>query len=223
MKYLYPLFLLTFLLNGCTAIPALRATPTLLPAPQEYHLTRTLEPSPVPSDTPLPTALPLPGDPEGAARTAFGSRLIEQISIPAINVLAPVVPVGWSPDPQDPLNTQWGTPRARVGWALNSALPDDPAGNVILFGHNNIDSSVFRHLYGLQPGDRIQLTTGRGQYTYQVNEVTILPVQDIEQERLIFSEYLHPTRAPRLTLISCWPPTDNTHRVIVIAYPQIIP
>lgn len=211
------------LLNACAAVPALQTTPSSLPAPQEYRLTRTPEPSRVSLDTPSPTAPPLPGDPEGAARTAFGNRLIEQISIPAINVLAPVVAVGWSSDPQDPLNTQWGTPRARVGWALNSALTDDPAGNVILFGHNNIDSSVFRNLYQLKPGDRIYLTTGYGQHPYQVNEVNIFPVQDAEQENRIFTEYLRPTRAPRLTLISCWPPTNNTHRVIVVAYPQVIP
>lgn len=223
MKPFSLVFLLTFVLNACVAEPARRAVPHTLPAPQEYRLTRTHVPSPAPSDTPLPTASPLPGDPEGAARAAFGNRLIEQISIPAINVLAPVVPVGWSPDPQDPHNIQWGTPRARVGWALNSALPDDPAGNVILFGHNNIDSSVFRNLYQLKPGDRVHLITGQGQYTYQVSEVTILPVQDAVQERLIFAENMRPTRAPRLTLISCWPPTDNTHRVIVVAYPQILP
>lgn len=223
MKYFYLVFLPTLLLNACAAAPALQTTPSTLPAPQEYRLTHTPAPSSAPSDTPLPSTSPLPGDPEGAARAAFGSRLIEQISIPSINVLAPVVPVGWSPDPQDPLDIQWGTPRARVGWALNSALPDDPAGNVILFGHNNIDSSVFRNLYQLNSGDPIHLMTGQAQYTYQVSEVNIFPVQDAGQERRIFTEYLRPTRAPRLTLISCWPPTDNTHRVIVVAYPQIIP
>ena len=116
---------------------------------------------------------------------------------------------------------EWQSPDALVGWASNSALPDEQTGNVILYGHNNIHSSVFRDLAELKSGDRIQLQTGEATWIYQVDSVKILSAQNEQEESEAYAAYFKQTYAPRLTLISCWPPTNNTHRVIVVSYPVL--
>jgi sortase A len=40
-----------------------------------------------------------------------------------------------------------------------------------------------------------------------------------EQQRRGNARYIQPTPDDRLTLVSCWPRNDNTHRIIVIARP----
>jgi len=151
--------------------------------------------------------------------------LIEWVRIEAIQVYAPVTPVGWaSSAPDDPAAPEWDSPGAGVGWVIDSSLPGDDSGNIILYGHNNINASVFRNLADLQPGDAIALSTGVGEWAYEVAEVTILPAltaEGADAHRAAYAGYLLPGLAPRLTLISCWPPDNNTHRVIVSAYPKI--
>lgn len=213
MKHL-PFLVFLLLITACTVQPAeLVPAATLAPPVVETM---------IPADdsaTDLPkTATPFPEDIAALAKSQFGERLIEYIEIPAIDVLAPVSPVGWQTDWVEGELPGWDNPEAAVGWALTSALPGD-AGNIILYGHNNIDSSVFKNLYTLQPGDTIRLQTGEGEVEYSVAEVKIFPAQDAATDREIFNTWMKPTCAPRLTLISCWPPDNNTHRVIVIAYP----
>ena len=110
-----------------------------------------------------------------------------------------------------------------VEWVETSALPDQ-AGNVILYGHNNMYTAIFKDLGKLRIGDDISLKTGQRSWEYQVDQLLILPVLGAgAQERAAYQVYLQPTIAPRLTLISCWPPVSNTHRVVVIAYPVQVP
>jgi LPXTG-site transpeptidase (sortase) family protein len=116
---------------------------------------------------------------------------------------------------------EWDSPGAKVGWVIDSALPGDAQGNIILYGHNNINSSVFRDLADLQAGDAIALSTSQGDWAYEVAEVHIVPVDESQGDRAEYARHLLPGLAPRLTLISCWPPDNNTHRVIVVAYPEI--
>jgi len=201
---------------GCAG-PFRSAAPTAgLPAPQVQHRalpTPTLPPA-------APTALPSPTAPPAGlaelARAAYGERLIATVSIPSLFIYAPVVPVGWQPDPRDAQASAWDSPEAAVGWAISSALPGDNA-NIILYGHNNIDSSVFKNLSQLQTGDVVELTTGERTWRYRVTGLTILPVQDAEADAAAFAEVFAPGEAPRLTLLSCWPPDNNTHRVVVTA------
>ncbi len=204
------------LLAACAPADLPASASPSLPAPQVQRATAS--PAPL-STAELPPLASSPEGPQELARSLFGDRLISYIEIPAIEVLAPVTAVGWLPDPFDPAAAVWDSPGASVGWSLDSALPGQE-GNILLFGHNNIDSSVFQNLYRLKPGDSIRLQTGRGDTFYRVDRVDILPVLDEESGRLAFLEYFKPTRAPRLTVVSCWPPDNNTHRVVVIAYPE---
>jgi len=175
-----------------------------------------------PASSPFP-ALTLQ---EAAART-YGSRLIQQIDIPTIGVHSPVVTVGWRVEwtPENPGDSSagWDSPGAAVGWVLTSALPDQ-AGNIILYGHNNVYGSVFKNLWKLAAGDEITLTTGQRHWQYRVDQSLLLPLLEVDEDaQRTYQAYLTSTDNPRLTLISCWPPASNTHRVVVIAHPIQIP
>jgi len=206
-------------LSACQPVQPLAPTSNP-PQPQVHMIENTSTPEthlPQPTVRLTETVL-VQSIPELSA-TVYGDRLIQWIRIPMLDIYAPVTPVGWSPDPDDTQNSVWDSPGAQAGWVFNSALPDEGRGNVILYGHNNIESSIFLHLGNIIQGDMILLTTGQREWTYQVNQVNILPVLDPEADALAYAEYFKPTSAPRLTIVSCWPPDNNTHRVIVIAYP----
>ncbi len=225
-KRLWMAFLLLAVSSACQPEASLPMPEPLQPTPQIHTTPQGIPPVSSSPDNPTPTVpedtpTPFPETVEEIARLEYGERLIDWMEIPALNVLAPVTPVGWSPvdDPDVPEGREWDSPDARVGWVLSSALPGEHGGNVILYGHNNIHSSVFRDLAELHNGDSILLTTGERQWVYQVAEVNIFPVLEEEEDAAAYAEYFKPSRAPRLTVVSCWPPTNNTHRVIVVAYP----
>lgn len=67
-------------------------------------------------------------------------------------------------------------------------------GNVALAGHRD---TVFRPLEGIQPGDVIEIATGGGTITYSVEQVTIVPPDDLS--------VLAPSGGSTLTLITCHP------------------
>ena len=187
-----------------TVTPAVAVT--TIPAPETT-------PTSVVTNTP---ALPPPAQSLAeTARQVHGDRLISLVNIPALSIYAFVTPVGWELDITNADKTTWDSPDAMVGWAVSSALPGDD-GNIILYGHNNIYSAVFQDLYQLKQGEEVVLTTGEREWRYIVAEVILMP-EDEESSGSLLVEYMKPTRAPRLTIISCYPPDNNTHRVIVIA------
>lgn len=213
-------FIALLLLLSTACRPVEQPTQTAdLPAPRLHMITRTSPAASLPPPTQVEAAperhKTTPGSLEELARQTYGKRLVEWIRIPKLNLLAPVTPVGWQSAGD---KAEWDSPDAQVGWAVSSALPGD-SGNVILYGHNNIDSSVFMHLGDLQPGDRIQLTTGQKDWMYQVTEVKIIPVLNDEENQNAYEVYFRDTGRAQLTVLSCWPPVSNTHRVIVMALP----
>jgi LPXTG-site transpeptidase (sortase) family protein len=223
----WSLGLLCTLLAGCQTAVSKPLPAGLLPTPivqvtHQVSPTSTVTASPEPSAT--PTARPVSLQ-ELAAQT-YGERLIRQMVIPAIRVDSPVVTVGWLVDRTADLPTaaaEWDSPGPAVGWVLTSALPDQP-GNVILYGHNNMYGSVFRNLGKLNPGDALTLQTDQRTWQYRVDRVVLLPFLNASDvERRTYLAYLEPTGAPRLTVISCWPPESNTHRIVVVAYPAQLP
>jgi sortase A len=57
---------------------------------------------------------------------------------------------------------------------------------------------------------------------YRVDQILILkeagqPVEVIKAN----SRYIEPTADERLTLVTCWPATGNSHRLIIIALPVL--
>ena len=147
----------------------------------------------------------------------------ERIAIPAVALEAPVVPLGWTVETTETgLTSRWEElPPGAAGWHLNSAYPGQGS-NVVLSGHHNIAGEVFRDLATLRPGDEIVLSAGGLKFHYRVTERIIVPEsQAPPEQRLHNASWMGPTATERLTLITCWPHESNTHRVIVIAQPEV--
>ncbi len=143
----------------------------------------------------------------------------QRIVINKLKVNAKIQPVG----PGKAIGTnavEWTAPNNRnVGWHDYSGRMGESK-NIVLNGHNNIYGAVFRKLYTLQAGDEITLQAGDREATYVVEEVMILKERGEPLEvRIQNAKYIQPMADDRLTIISCWPENNNTHRVVVIAKP----
>lgn len=144
----------------------------------------------------------------------------QQLLIPAIDLNAPVTPVGLGSvniDGQEyPI---WNTAKHNIGWHQGSGPPGQ-IGNTVLAGHSNGGDEIFRHLDELEVGADISIATNMGWHYYRVAEKIIVREQGEPYEvRLANARWILPTEDERLTLITCWPYPSNTHRLIIIAYP----
>lgn len=160
--------------------------------------------------TPTPTPTPDPA-----------SLVPTRLLIPAIGLDAPVVEIGW--DTQDVNGAQvsvWNVPEYfAAGWHKTSAPPGQ-VGNTVLNGHHNIHGEVFRDLINLEAGDQIFLYVGETVYTYSVTELHLLEEKGRPvEERMQNAQWVAETNEERLTLVTCWPYTNNTHRLIIVALP----
>lgn len=154
---------------------------------------------------------------EGAA------PLPTRLEIPTIDVDTPVVELGWSQreNQEGQIFSEWDVAAYAAGWHKNSALPNE-SGNVVMSGHNNILGAVFRELDQLKQGDPISVWMGNHLFTYAVDQVIVLPDHNIsDEQRVANSRWIGPFDDDRLTLVSCWPRNNNTHRIVVIARPQL--
>ena len=147
-----------------------------------------------------------------------------RLTIPALGLDVPVEPMGWRVV-QDVAgsHSEWNVVDNAAGHHVNSAYPGE-AGNVVMSGHNNIGGSVFKTVcvigesgvdFGL--GDAMIVTDQRGRrFTYSVNGWWRLEERNASIARQeANAAYMQPTDYARLTLVTCWPPWSNTHRVIV--------
>lgn len=179
---------------------------------------------PTVAPTPLPTLAPQ------AAATAlnlYQPQLAAQggdpnfrIVIPAIGVDAGIASLGWHTESQNgQLLAVWDDPQYAVGYIINSVVPG-ASGNTVMIGHNNIFGAVFRKLAELKRGATIEVLFQGERYAFTVTEVKILKETGAtpEQQAAIL-RYFDPTPDTRLTLLSCWPESGNTHRVVVVAKP----
>jgi sortase A len=115
---------------------------------------------------------------------------------------------------------EWEVADYAGGHHYNSKNPGE-GGNIVLSGHNNWRGEVFRYLEHLQPGHTINVWTLDGkQYTYSVEEVNKVPEKGVSYaQRLENGKVMQQTEEEQLTLITCWPYTTFTHRIIVVAKP----
>jgi LPXTG-site transpeptidase (sortase) family protein len=159
---------------------------------------------------------------EQAARRQPGVGEPARILIPTIDLVAPVSPISLEAiSSNGQTYYQWPVPNEfRAGWHDNSARLGQP-GNTVLNGHHNIYGQVFRHLVDLEAGDEIILEDGTGQtYTYYVVQKEIFPERGQPLAvRLENARWMDSSDDERLTLVTCWPFTDNSHRLVVVALP----
>jgi sortase A len=106
--------------------------------------------------------------------------------------------------------------RAGAGHMPRSALPGDPTGNVVIAGHRTGFKGYFRHINKLKQGDRIELVTPFGKYTYS----TMAPFDGHRNPWVTAPDDLSVTNItpePSLTLITCDPPGSSKYRLILRA------
>lgn len=145
----------------------------------------------------------------------------DRLFIYRLNRELPVEPVGMIASKEVPGAFEWGVPDHRAAGWLNTSAAFGVPGNTVLDGHHNIKGEAFRDLWTLEAGDEISLYAGAQEKKYVVKEVMILPERGQPTEvRLANARYIQPTNDERLTMITCWPYTSNTHRVVVIAFPK---
>jgi len=167
-------------------------------------------PVPTPTFTPTPTPTPLPP-------AQFPPN---HILAPAIGLDAPVAVTSWTAVEQGGnQSSAWVVPDDAAGWHANSARPGHGS-NVVFSGHHNIGTEVFRDLVYLQPGDPIIVQADGRDYPYTVTDRFILPERGVPgEQQQQNARWILPTVDERITLVTCWPYHDNSHRLIVIAKP----
>lgn len=201
--------------------------------PQQIAAGRTPRPVVTVVVTPVPSVTAVTEDtsteitlPEGfvsledAPRSSLAHRP-QRIVIPSIDVDAPVIEVGLTAFASGGETFfQWLVPADyEAGWHNTSAPLGEP-GNTVLNGHHNIFGEVFGRLVDLEVGSEIVVYDAETPHNYTVADIEILPERDqplaVRQEN---AKWIQPTDDERLTLVTCWPHTDNSHRLIVVAYP----
>ncbi len=145
-----------------------------------------------------------------------------QIIIPAIELDAPIVPISTTAVVHNgQMYQQWNVPAGYVaGWHQDSAAIGTD-GNLVLNGHHNVNGEVFRDLINLELGDELTLTDNEGKHSYEIinKEILVERGQPLSV-RLQNAEWIAPTDDERVTLVTCWPYTDNSHRLIIVAKPK---
>lgn len=144
------------------------------------------------------------------------------LTIPRLGLHAPVVSVhsqqiGIGAAPVSQLHV----PNAfAVGWSSHSAAVGQ-RGNTVFVGHNNEYGEVFKGLWDLQVGDSLIVTTASGDRNYTIAQNIMFQELGLTiDERIGNASWLSPTQDERLTMITCWPYYSNTHRVVVVAFPD---
>jgi sortase A len=169
-----------------------------------------------------PSPTPQPGDvPATQPSSQFFPEAPERLVIRTIGLDAPVVEI----KPRFLVGNRrslefWTAPEEfAAGWMLGTASIGEP-GNTVLNGHHNLFGEVFRHLVDLQPGDSIQVYTADYVVRYQIANKMILQERDLPlAKRMENARWIMPSEDERLTLVTCWPYTSNTHRLIIVARP----
>lgn len=195
--------------------PALEELPpTYTPTPPEITSSSPAVLLPDPSLTdnpaeafPAPTPATMPPD---------------RLRIPRLALDVPVVPVGMVPVPGPGAFISPAMPTEHAAGWLNTSASFGQAGNMVLTGRHQLKKmTVLHRLWMLEPGDEISLYAGEEVRHYRVAEVEIVPEQDQPIEvRLANAEFIQPTEDERLTLVTGWPEKGNSHRTIVIAFPE---
>lgn len=225
-----------------TASPTPTASPTAAnpsPAPTASP-TATTRPSLTP--VVIPTVLPKTATataPLLALASDLPVRIVMELPIQKIDTK--VVEMGW-----EVVNTsagqqsEWVIPKNAAGHHINSVGLNQP-GNLVISGHNNIEGKVFEAISMAWPPDsqawarvddftdRAEILTGRKirlydaagtAFEYAVTEFYRLKDSDVSlAQRIKNARFIAPTDDNRLTVLTCWPPTNNTYRLVVVAKP----
>jgi LPXTG-site transpeptidase (sortase) family protein len=163
-------------------------------------------------------AIPALGDPlspphqhprslPGTGSTGAGpSQIVAYLSIPKLGIKnAPIFDRGVDGS---------GNMLIAKGYAVTHYANSSPlgSGNAVLYGHDDIEGSVFARLKDLKVGDEVDvMIAGGSPVAYRVSGRTIVEPSAVQ--------ILLPTNDVRLTLFTCWPNWVDNKRVVVTATP----
>ena len=146
---------------------------------------------------------------------------ITRMSVPAIELDAPVLMVSWMQNPVTALQ-EWTIARYAVGHHYQSGLPGEGT-NIVFSSHVAGYGKLFANLDKLIPGETITLFEGDIEHSYTVTAQKIIPAEGpTPEEQIANLQLLEPTDNEQLTLITCWPasgPDKFSQRLVVIAEP----
>lgn len=157
---------------------------------------------------------PEPAPPAGPAQPL-------RILIPALGIDAPIERARLQEKQSSGrAYTQWSVPNNfAAGWHETSAPIGQP-GNTVLNGHNNVHDAIFGDLTQLAVGEQIVLVGDGLAVAYRVIHHELLKEEGVPlRERVRNARWIAETDDERLTLVTCWPNTTNSHRLIVVAEP----
>jgi len=212
--------------RGVSAAAGTAPWPTLTPRPRAVAVGSS---TPTVSDSER-TEAGSPAPPTATVRSphddAWGPPAAEQaperLRIPSVGIDTGVVTIRWVDDGKGGEGS-WQDPGSQAGWLAGSALPG-AGSNVVMVGHHNVRGEVLRDLVRVQMGDAVYVEADGRTYAYVVRERFIVPERYApDEQRQQNALWIAPTYDERLTLVTCWPYTDNTHRLIVIAKPGPLP
>jgi LPXTG-site transpeptidase (sortase) family protein len=101
------------------------------------------------------------------------------------------------------------------GYAVTHYANSSPigSGNAVLYGHDDIEGSIFARLQELAIGDELDVTMAGGDAAvYHVTARAIVAPTAVQ--------ILNPTNDVRLTVFTCWPNWVDSKRVVVTAVPS---
>lgn len=151
--------------------------------------------------TAQPTTSAQPAQPESPSEVVVG-----RLSIPAIGISD--VPI------YDRGTDGRGSMAIAHGYAVThfQSSATFGAGNTVLYGHDDIEGSVFARLKDLKAGDVIRVALpGAAPQVFVVNGKKVIAPTAVQ--------ILAPTSDARLTLFTCWPNLVDTQRIVVTAVP----
>ena len=135
------------------------------------------------------------------------SQIVAYLSIPRLGIKnAPIFDRGVDPKGNMLIAKGYSV----THYAFSSAIG---SGNAVLYGHDDIEGSVFGSLKDLKAGDEVDVAlAGDSPVVYRVTDKPAIVAPTAV-------EILKPTNDVRLTLFTCWPNWVDTQRVVVTAMP----
>ncbi|MCW1968202.1 MAG: sortase [Anaerolineae bacterium] len=187
------------------------------PAPSRAATPKTAVQTPTSKNGPTGTGVAKSTASTTSTAASTGYEVPTRLVIPDISLDVPIQTVGiiYSRG-----GAEWGSPAWRAaGWHNTSSKLGEP-GNLVLNGHNNIYGRVFSGLYNLKPGNLVTIRGATRTVVYRLSHYLLLreagqPVSVLMEN----AKHILPTGDTRLTMVTCWPITNNTHRWIWIGYP----
>lgn len=136
-----------------------------------------------------------------------------RLAIEDLGILAAVLVVQTDP------NFDIVTPREEIGYyALSSKIGE--GGNSVMVGHV-YPGRVFNELLDAEVGQIIRITDEfYEEHYYRVDEIIRFPYEEgDEEDRRLGFEYIYDDSEERITLVTCYPEFEWTHRFVVRAVP----